>query len=120
MRKNAVTPRAKLKKKLDTLVSLIVRKRDGKCVMCGSDQRLQCGHVFSRVHLSTRWDLENCHTQCASCNYKHELDAWPYYRWFISKFGQKRFDDLYEKHNQIEKLKDFQLEEMLEGFKNTA
>lgn len=109
--------RKSIVKRLDTLVSQIVRAREPYCVLCGSTQRLQAGHLFSRVNYSTRWDLTNVWTQCASCNFKHELYSWPFYKWFITKFGQSKFDELYAKHNQVSKLKDYQLEELYQELK---
>lgn len=64
-------------RKLDKIVSQIVIARDGKCIVCGTTQSLTCGHLFSRVAYSTRWNLENCYAQCLSCNLKHEYDSFP-------------------------------------------
>lgn len=103
--------------KLDGLVSKIVRERDGACVVCGQVTNLQAGHVFSRRHYATRWDLLNVHTQCSGCNFRHNGDAVPYYSWFVRKFGQEEFDRLHDKHIQIKQFKDFQLQELLEELK---
>lgn len=75
---------AALKKKLDVLFSKYVRLRDylKPCVTCGKpwEPNFQCGHVFSRRHLSTRWDDQNANAQCPGCNmfeggrqYEHAL-----------------------------------------------
>jgi hypothetical protein len=75
---------AALKKKLDIVFSKYIRKRDeGKpCITCGKpwDSTAQCGHVFSRRHLSTRWEERNANSQCCGCNmfeggrqYEHAL-----------------------------------------------
>ena len=102
---------------LDDVVSQIVRARDKYCVLCGESFRLQCGHLFSRVNHSTRWDLNNCFGQCPGCNLRHEHDPVPFYRWFQGKFGMEAFDALYEKHKQKAKFKIFELEKMYEKFK---
>lgn len=57
-----------LKKKADTLFSLYIRARDGMCQRCGSSDRLQCAHGFSRRYLGTRWDEENAWALCAGCH----------------------------------------------------
>lgn len=91
------TPRQILQDDLDTLVSLIIRDRDKKCVQCGSRERLTNGHVFPGRYLSHRWDIRpdgNCHTQCWPHNYKHIEHQSEYYEWFINKFGLERFKEL--------------------------
>lgn len=109
--------RKKLVTKLDRAVSELVRARDKRCVVCGSTQRLTCGHLFSRVAYSTRWDLLNCHAQCWSCNYKHELDSYPYTKWFLEKYGMDAYDELHLRYATPRKFKDWELEEMLVTFK---
>jgi hypothetical protein len=60
--------------------------------------------------------LDNCHTQCTSDNYRHEYDWEPYRRWFVDNYGQEEYDDLYRRHKQIRKIKDFELQEMLDRY----
>jgi hypothetical protein len=98
--------------KMNKLVSDFVIKRDGKCVVCGSTSKLSCGHVFSRRHLNTKWDVTpdgNCHCQCWSCNFKHTIDTVPYYRWYQQKFGMKKFDELYKRWIQVKPMKMWEL-----------
>ena len=61
---------AKLKKELDTVFSLYIRKIYPKfCYTCGkAAERLQCGHYISRQYLVTRWSIDNCRPQCWGCN----------------------------------------------------
>jgi hypothetical protein len=106
-----------LVKKLDTVFSKVVREREKACVTCGSRERLTCGHLFSRQNYSTRWDLDNGHTQCWGCNYKHEFEWEPYRRWFVETYGQEEYDDLYQRHTQVKKFKDYELEEMITKYK---
>lgn len=109
--------RKRLVKKLDQIVSKIVIARDGKCVVCGSTQNLTCGHLFSRVHYSTRWSLTNCNCQCLGCNLKHEHNWEPYRRWFVQNYGQAFYDALYEDHMRVKKFKNYELQELLEELK---
>ena len=109
--------RKSIVKKLDKLVSEIVRARDKKCITCGSTERLTCGHLFSRVAYSTRWDLTNCWCQCWGCNYRHEFDPYPFQRWFAAKFGQKKLDELWAKFHQVKKFKTFELIELHDKLK---
>ncbi len=74
------TPKAKLRKIADKLWSHIVRAA-GKCRICGSTERLQGAHGFSRRYLGTRWDLRNGWCLCAGCHvfFTHrslEWDGW--------------------------------------------
>lgn len=104
-------------KKLDDLVSEIVVKRDKKCVVCGSTKKLGNGHVFSRRHLATRWDITpdgNCHCQCWACNYRHVTDTVPYHRWYQDKFGMKKFDELYERWQTTTHYKTHDLLELMQ------
>lgn len=122
MPRSKLPSRKLLKKKLDTVVSNIVRRNETSCVVCGSMDRLTNGHVFSRKNESTRWDVHedgNCHTQCWPCNYKHVYNTYPYFNWYIKRFGIKKFDKLYarwQKHAKnsrtdlIEKLEQLQKE----------
>src|SRR3990167_503815 len=106
--------------KLDNLVSQIVRIRDGqKCVICGSTEKLGNSHLFSRKNFSLRWDIRpsgNCHTNCWSCNFKHSSrDSYPYFNWYITKFGKSRFDDLHKEWVGVTIVKQFQLELLKEN-----
>jgi hypothetical protein len=58
------TPRGKLRRIADKLWSLAVRAA-GACFVCGSNERLQAAHGFSRRYLGTRWDLRNGWCLCA-------------------------------------------------------
>lgn len=97
--------------KVKVLYSLYIRKRDGKCVVCGSRDRLQNGHFFSHVSQSTRYNDLNCNTQCSGCNYLHEHDTYPYTRWFIKKYGLAQYDRL---HNLSKRTKKYTLKELKE------
>ena len=112
--------RKSLIKKLDTIVSKYIRLRDGCCVQCGTTQNLTNGHIFSRRHYSTRWDISedgNCHTQCWSDNYKHSFDNFDYYKWYREKFGEDRFEELRGEYIKSRKYSNVELEELYEQIK---
>lgn len=112
--------RKTLVKKLDEAVSLYIRNRDKKCVVCGSTERLTNGHIFSRVAYSTRWDVSddgNCHAQCWPCNFRHERDAYPYNNWYIINFGKDKWDELHRRYATPRKYKDFELSDLLNYIK---
>jgi len=113
------TKRQILVKKLDVITSKIIRARDGACVQCGSIENLTNGHVFSRRHNATRWDIlgdGNCHCQCWGCNYKHSYDNYEYYKWYTNKFGVEAFENLRARYTTICKLSIPELEEMYEKY----
>ena len=108
--------------KLDEIVSLIIRNRDKKCVLCGSTDRLTNGHVLPGRYTVLRFDIRldgNCHTQCWPCNYKHVNHQAHYYNWFINKFGLDRWKELNrEYYGQDRKhYSDKELREMYESLK---
>ena len=113
------TPRQRVIKRLDDVTSKIIRIRDGACVQCGSTENLTNGHVFSRRHYATRWDIMedgNCHTQCWGCNYKHSYDNYTYYKWYQDKFGVEKFEQLRSEYDQTCKRSNAELEEMYQKY----
>lgn len=98
------------------MVSEYVRARDKKCVVCGSEERLTNGHLFSRTAYSTRWDLRNCFTQCWPCNYSHEFNPGPYTSWYLDTFGQDAYRQLHKDYGTTKKFKDFDLLELIEDY----
>jgi Bacteriophage Lambda NinG protein len=86
-KKNKPQKLSAITNRLDSLVSKIVRLRDPHCVTCGSLSNAQCGHYISRVFVNVRWNLQNCHRQCAACNVSHEQDSVPYTLVMQGKYG---------------------------------
>jgi hypothetical protein len=109
--------RKKTVKELDTTLSLLVRTKNPHCVICGSSENLTCGHLFSRVAYSTRWDLQNTETQCMGCNLRHEFDPYIFYTWYKNKYGEKQFDELHRRYITPHKLTTNQLIEILNELK---
>ena len=70
MIKKKKSNRQKLIKQLDELASKIVRKRDGRCMLCGNKETLQAHHYIVTKGRSTkyRWDLRNLITLCYACH----------------------------------------------------
>jgi len=96
--------RKKLVKELDALVRQIVLARDQRCVTCGTKNRPSPGHLFSRTAYSTRWDLDNVFQQCIGCNLFHEMDSYPFTKYFIDRFGQEKWDALHLKYSTPQKF----------------
>jgi len=111
--------RKKWIKKLDDLISKIVILRDKKCVICGSKTKLTCGHLFSRSHYFTRFDLINCNCQCWPCNFKSKRDNSDYTLWFVKNYGLSMYEDLKERFDGITHYKINDLEEMYQSLSKT-
>ena len=125
-RQEKAITRPVLVKKLDDVVSLLVRKRAlYRCIRCGrfhgpKSKNLSASHYWSRGHIGTRWDLDNLDAACWFPCHKYKLEGekqgW-YREYMISKLGQKGFERLELKANTragysisdlILLLKDFQ------------
>lgn len=98
-----------LVKKLDKVFSLYIRLRDVmpsglfRCISCGKIKPYEqedCGHYISRTHMATRFDEDNCHGECRSCNRLSSDHLIGYRKNLIEKIGMDRVAALEWKHNQ--------------------
>lgn len=108
--------------KLDKVFSEYIRRRYAKnniseCVTCGKQdhwKNLQAGHFMSRKHYATRWDDENVQVQCMACNVYRYGEQYL----FAKYLGEDKADELLAKSRVMVKIKDWELEEMIEKYKN--
>jgi 5-methylcytosine-specific restriction endonuclease McrA len=105
---------------LDRYTSLIVRRRDGGCVTCGSVQGLQCSHFYSRRYLAVRFNLRNCNAMCSPCNRRHNRDRRPYERYMRKTYGPAVIAELDRLRLSLEKMTDEELLERLNQYKATV
>ena len=105
---------------LDRYTSLIVKRRDGRCVTCGSAQGLQCSHFYSRRYLSIRFDLRNCNAMCAGCNRRHNRNRRPYEKYMLKNYGAGVIAELDLQRASLEKVTDARLLELLDEYRETA
>tara|TARA_R110000744_G_scaffold948_1_gene3508 strand:- start:9905 stop:10294 length:390 start_codon:yes stop_codon:yes gene_type:complete len=118
--------RSKLVKKLDTIFSQYIRLKNSldeisTCFTCGKKdhwKKLQNGHFQSRRHYSTRWDEINCQVQCAGCNVFKYGEQYVFGNKLDQKFGEGTARRLHIKAQQIVKLSDSDLEDMIKRYKN--
>tara|TARA_R110000823_G_scaffold313977_1_gene442200 strand:+ start:349 stop:738 length:390 start_codon:yes stop_codon:yes gene_type:complete len=118
--------RSKLVKKLDTIFSQYIRQKNADneistCFTCGKKdhwKKLQNGHFQSRRHYSTRWDEINCQVQCAGCNVFKYGEQYVFGNKLDQKFGEGTSRRLHIKAQQIIKLSDSDLEDMIKRYKN--
>lgn len=88
----------------DTAFSDCVRAaHNNTCEMCGKVGRMECSHVFSRRHLSIRYDKLNANCLCSYCHRVWHESPLSASSWFIGKFGEARFELLSEKKHMIAK-----------------
>ena len=104
MKKTKLIPFNKLVAKADRIFSLYIRKRDSRCVLCNSTTNLQCGHLFKRSKKSVRWNEINCNTLCNGCNYRDNFDHDHYVNWFLKKYGERKYAQLYLKAQKVKKF----------------
>lgn len=105
---------------LDKYTSLIVRRRDNRCVTCDSVQSLQCSHFYSRRYLTIRFDLRNCNAMCAGCNRRHNRDRRPYERYMRKAYGPAVVAELDGLRLSLGKVTDGELNELLRRYRALA
>ena len=115
--------RETVKNKIWKPFRLFILRRDGfRCVQCGRGKDdgviLQGGHLFSGHHDSTMFDEDAVHCQCKRCNHDHNDNPWPYWNWYIQKFGRDPFHELKRKHHNNAVLTRADLVELYEHYKN--
>lgn len=118
-----------LVKKLDKIFSAYIRLRDCMpsgyfmCISCGKIKHISeadCGHFYSRKHMATRFDEDNCHSECQGCNRADGDHLHGYTRNLIIKIGKARVDALDWKHNQIKRYTAQELQLMIDYYKKKA
>jgi Bacteriophage Lambda NinG protein len=114
---HAAGTRQGLIKELDRLTSLIVRKRDGKCLTCGSTESLECSHFYKRRFHSTRWSLDNCHAQCSRCNQLHNVKPFPYLFALQEKIGKDAVLELLALRDSGKHFTDAELQGLISEYK---
>lgn len=107
---------SKLLKEADRVFSLWIRARDGKCVICGTTERLQNSHLIRRGKKSVRFDEKNCNTNCATHNYLHNIYPEVYTQWFIKRYGVSEYEKLIKKSQEVKQFKTSDLEELIKKY----
>ena len=108
--------------KLDKVFSEYIRRRYAKneiatCVTCGKKdhwKKLQAGHFMSRKHYATRWDEDNVEVQCSACNVFRYGEQYL----FAKHLGTEKADMLLSKSRETVKFPDWEIQEMIELYKN--
>ena len=96
---------SKLKKELDKWFSLFIRLRDAtdheglcQCITCGKvshyKKGIQNGHFQSRRFMATRYDEQNCFSQCVACNMFRGGEQFRFGLAIDSKYGEGKAEEL--------------------------
>jgi len=125
MTKTKKPSRSKLVKQLDSIFSTYIRRKDSIndvaiCFTCGKKdhyKKLQNGHFQSRRHYSTRFDEVNCQVQCAGCNVFKYGEQFIFGQNLDIKFGEGTARRLHIKAQQILKISDKEIIEMIKRYK---
>lgn len=126
-RKRKPSLRAALER-CDRAFSLYIRMRDSKdymfkyfrCPTCGRVlpvEKADCSHYFSRRHMSTRFDPDNC---VAECSYDNRFNSSHLHRlgeYMRRRLGEQRFALLEWKHSQARKWTPWELDELTKYYK---
>lgn len=118
-----IKDKKKLKSALETtrlIVHEAVRLRDkGKpCISCQTPYQsdFQAGHYFkAELYSELRYDFNNIHGQCKSCNMYYEGNLNGYSIWLPQRIGQQAFDILNSRGSKtLNKPYKWTLEELAE------
>lgn len=113
-------------KRLDKVFSQYIRLRDAMpngyfvCISCGKVKPLEqadCGHYHSRMHMSTRFDEDNCNAECRACNRFSSDHTIGYREHLLRKIGLQRFQMLEVRAHQSRKWSCFELEELIKYYR---
>lgn len=110
--------------------SLYIRIRDclkttgtkewGNCCSCGARTNIKqahAGHFLPGRRMSILFNEKNVHLQCCSCNTYLQGNGANYYRFMQNKYGEETIDFLLEENKKTIKLKEFELKEIEEKYK---
>ena len=124
---NKKLSRSKLVKKLDTIFSQYIRLKDSidgiaTCFTCGVKKNwkgdgMQAGHFQSRRHYSTRWLETNVMPQCQKCNLWSAGEQFIFGQNLDIKYGEGTARRLHIKAQQILKISDKEIIEMIKRYK---
>lgn len=125
MKRSKLRKRSKakrLKHLADKVFSEYIRQRDkGICYTCGNKKnwkQQQCGHYISRNYLATRYDEQNNHCQCVSCNLFHRGRMAEYAIALEKQYGQGILQKLNDKKLAFTKLTTTDYENIVKKYKN--
>jgi hypothetical protein len=86
-------------------MSNYIRHRDNFicciCQMQGDRSSIDNWHYIPRHILSLRYDETNCHAQCKTDNWQHNIDREPYRQFIIRKYWPEKIEWFSEKAKEL-------------------
>jgi hypothetical protein len=126
-RRKSKNPRKAAVLRADKYASLDVRL-DGKCVLAGWDKinheckgPLVCGHLFSRVAYSTRWEESNLYCICSWANIRMESDpvvARQLLEYAEALWGEQNIEALHLLYNTAKPMKTYEILELADQWQS--
>lgn len=98
------TKKDKLLEQCEDLWKETCKKRDGKCIFCGSMDILQVHHVYSRQSASTFLDINNGTTLCKKCHAKVTFNndfKTEFTIFLVKRMGEKLLTSLRKKSKKV-------------------
>ena len=83
-----------LRKTADRMVRSFVLRRDGRCLMCGTEEKLEWCHIISRGAPYIRWEPTNAVTLCHRDHMWFTAHPAAFKDWVRDRYGPDRWDDL--------------------------
>jgi len=120
--KRAKRPLSALRRDLDRVFSLWVRRRDGdakgmgRCYTCNRYALLEASHFIPRQHAVVRFDERNVHGACSWCNRWQHGNQAEYYVALVKQYGQETVDELMRLKHTTVKFTRADYEQMLEKY----
>ena len=119
---------SKLKKELDKWFSLYIRIKDSnefgyvQCTTCSVvrfyKDGMQNGHFQSRRFMATRFNEENCSTQCIKCNMYSQGEQYKFGLAIDAKYGEGTAEELEFLARTTFKISRVEYEEQISYYKN--
>lgn len=76
-----------------------------------------CGHYIKRSNMATRFDEDNCHSQCITCNRFRQGNVENFRRNLVKKIGEDKVEELERKGRGIAKFSSGDIEELIKVYK---
>lgn len=120
-----MTERQRLKKKLDTVFSIWIRRRFAddagftSCYTCGvvkSWREVDAGHFQSRGKMSTRWHELNVFQQCKKCNGFKNGEQFKFARQLDADYGEGTAEAIERLSNECKRWTVPELREMCKDY----
>ena len=127
MKHRKIVTIARLKKQLDEAFKKYIRNRDALgsvfvCISCGEIKgldQMHAGHFWSAgKYTAVRWNEENVHGQCISCNMFLHGNLYKYSQRLKEKIGEERFKALEAEAHKSVKLDREWLQQRITHYRN--